>query len=123
MQSQNLLKISTANIALYYHQINETIFQDNRFTELMNFLLSDSNFMKYSYAFYTDNYMIKNNIFIPSFHTMYLSSGNKSVFIDKYEDLWLIDAFKNNEYFMIGQPKQDVSSFNINIIPNIRSVL
>lgn len=122
MQYQNSQK-TLNSIALYYRTVDESVFADSRFSELINHLCQDKNFLDYSYALYCDSYLLRTNIFIPVFHTMYLSSGNKNVILNNYEDLWLLDAFKNNTYYMIHNDQYDLSQFNITSIPNIKSIL
>lgn len=125
MESPSLLKTPQTNLALYYKSIDDSIFQEIRFVELMNFLIKDTNLINYNYAFYTDAYLLKANMFIPSFHTMYLACGNKDVIIQDKEDLWLIDTFSNNRFYIIENKEDtfDLSSFNIKVIPNIKSLL
>lgn len=126
MESQSLSKTQPINLALYYKSIDDSIFQEARFIELMNFLIKDTNLINYNYAFYTDGYLLRANLFIPSFHTMYLACGNKDVVIQDKEDLWLIETFSNNRFYMVENKDGDTfdfSNFNIQIIPNIKSLL
>lgn len=99
MKYQNFSK-KTNEIALYYKIVDEKIYKDNRFKSLMELVNNETNI---NYALYTDNFLLKNNLFIPNFHTIYLAVGNHKVIIDKIEDLWLVDTFKNNEYYFLLQ--------------------
>lgn len=99
MESSSLSKI--IDISLYYKSIDENIFKDQAFIELMNMLLKQELIYKYKYAFYTDLYVLKTNIYIPNFHTMYLANGTHNVLIKDSEDIWLLDIFKNNDYYVL----------------------
>lgn len=123
MESQNLSKI--CDISLYYKTIDHNIFQDQNYLSLMNFIIQADNLYKYKYSFYTDAYMLRNNIFIPSFHTLYLSCGQKNVIIEDYQDLWLISTFKNNKYYIVkkNDDEFDYSDYDIKIIPNLQVLL
>ena len=102
MELQNSLK--TIDISLYYKAIDETIFKEQAFVELINMLVKKELIYKYKYAFYTDTYLLKTNLYIPNFHTMYLSNDVHNVVIKDSEDLWLLDIFNNNRYYVLNNP-------------------
>jgi|694.fasta_scaffold00762_60 hypothetical protein len=102
MELQNSSKI--IDISLYYKTIDENIFKEQAFVELINMLVKKELIYKYKYAFYTDAYLLKTNIYIPNFHTMYLANGSHNVVIKNSEDLWLLEIFNNNRYYVLDDP-------------------
>jgi hypothetical protein len=96
MKYQNSSK-KINELALYYNIVDEKIYKDGRFLSLMEVV----NKKNINYALYTDNFLLKNNLFIPNFHTIYLGVGSHKVILDRIEDLWLVDTFKNNEYYFL----------------------
>lgn len=126
MESQNLSTAQNINLALYYKSIDHDIFNDYRYISLMEILIKDNNFVKYNYAFYTDSYLLKNNIFIPVFHTMYLASGSKRVVISNKDDVWLTEIFNNNTFYVLNNETDtefDYESYGIEKINSIEDIL
>lgn len=125
MEYQNLLKPINNSISLYCKSVDEKIFQDFRFIDLMNLILKEENLYQITYALYTDNNLLKTNLYIPTFHTMYLGCGNHNVIIQDSDDIWLCDAFSNNNYYVIADDKKtyDYSQHNIKIIERIQELL
>lgn len=107
MQSTNLSKKSPINISIFNKTLTDSIFEDMRFVQLMNLLIKAENVHKYSYCFYCDSAMLKTNLFIPVFHTIYMSCQNNNVLIKDHHDIWLKDIFKNNKYYVLSAPKDD----------------
>lgn len=98
MQSTNLLnKTNHIDISIYYDTIDERIFNDTKFKEMVTLIENQPS--KYIYALYGDNNLLKNNIYIPIFHTSYLVSKKHNVIINDIVDLWLLDIFPNNNYY------------------------
>lgn len=120
MQSTNLSNKHT-NISIFSRILSDDIFQDFRFVQLMNMLIKIENKHKYSYCFYCDQNALKTNIFIPVFHTMYLGCQNNNVLIRNSEDLWLLDIFKNNKYFVL-ENKEDIFDYEKLGIKKINSI-
>ena len=118
-------KTQLINLSLYYKVVDEKIFKEQRFIELMNLLLHNNNMYKYTYSFYTDSFILKTNLYIPNFHTMYLSSGNHNVIIQDHEDVWLLDIFKHNKYYILDNPKDefDYGSLGINKIKQLKDIV
>jgi hypothetical protein len=123
MSYQNLSKNYIKKISLYYEQVDEKIFSNKKFSQLISLIEKNKDI---NYALYTDNFLLKNNIFIPNFHTIYLSYGNHNVIIDEIKDLWLIETFKNNKYyFLIKEDLQhsDLENIKITKITNISEII
>jgi hypothetical protein len=120
MQSTNLLK-KHINISIFSRTLSEDIFQDVRFVQLMNILLQTKNKHRYSYCFYCDQYVLKTNIFIPIFHTMYLACENNNVLIKNSEDLWIVDTFKNNNYFVL-ENREDMFDYEKSGVKKIKNI-
>jgi hypothetical protein len=55
---------------------------------------------------------------------MYLSCQNNNVLIKDSNDLWLIDEFKNNKYFVLKNEKDtfDYTAKGVKIIENIKEI-
>lgn len=122
MEYQNLSK-NTTDISLYYKYIDENIFNDKRFIELMN-LVSDNNLYKnIRYACYCDSFLLRKNIFIPNFHTIYLSNNKHNVILGNPEESWLIDIFPNNQYYLLANNVTDQLDNRINIISSIKNLM
>lgn len=113
MQSQNLSKKSLTNISIFTKHLTDEIFKDFRFVQLMNLLIKSENLDKFTYCFYCDSSMVKTNIFIPVFHTMYMSCRTNNVLIKDHNDLWIKDVFKHNKYYVL---KNEEDTFNYDIV-------
>ncbi len=120
MEYQSLSK-NIRNIGLYYKFIDEKIFKDSVFIELMN-LVSTKEYKNINYALYTDSFLLKNNIFIPNFHTLYLSSGKHHIILNDYNDSWLLDIFPNNEYYIINNINNEPNG-KLKIINSIQDII
>lgn len=120
------LSQNTIDVSLYCRVLTNDIFKDFRFVDLMNTLIKQVDRLnKYRFAIYSDSSHMNINIFIPIFHTIYIGSSNHNVLIFDSEDLWLIDQFPNNNYYIIKAPKDqfDYSKFNIKEINTIKEIL
>ena len=124
MQSINSSKKFPINISIFDSVLTDSVFQDMRFVQLMNLLIQSENVHKYSYCFYCDSAMVKTNLFIPVFHTVYLSCQNNNVLIKDQKDIWLKDIFKNNKYYVLASPKDefDYTSCGITKIEDIKQI-
>jgi hypothetical protein len=125
MQSSNSSSVTKINISLYYKVVDDKIFKDQRFIELMNLLLKENNIYKYNYAFYTDSFLLRSNLYIPNFHTLYLSTNSHNVVLSDEKDVWLLDIFKHNKYYILNNPKDpfDYSALGIKKIQNIKDII
>lgn len=124
MQSINLSKKSPINISIFTSSLDDSIFEDIRFIQLMDILAKSENLDKYTYCFYCDTSMIKGNVFIPIFHTMYLSCKINNVLIKDKSDLWITNLFKHNKYYIIvdDQNNFDYSDYNVIKINHIKEI-
>lgn len=124
MQSVNLSKTLPINISIFVKRLTDEIFDDMRFVQLMNLLIKSENIHKYSYCFYCDSSMIKTNLFIPVFHTVYLGCQTNNVLIKDSNDLWIKDIFKHNKYYVLSQEKDnfDYNAHGIIKIDNIKEI-
>ena len=102
MEYQNLLK-NTIDISLYYKFIDEKIFKDSIFIELMEIISNKNQYQNIQYTFYTDSFLLRKNIFIPNFHTIYFSNNKHNVIISDPEDCWLVNIFPNNKYYYLNR--------------------
>jgi hypothetical protein len=102
MQSTNSLKEYPIQISFYYNQVTNEIFKDKNFIEINEFLSDKNNIGKYTYSIYTDLNLLKPNIFVPIFDTIYLASRNHNVVLNSTNDFWLCDLYKQNKYFFVG---------------------
>jgi hypothetical protein len=101
MEYQNLSK-NTIDISLYYKLIDEKIFKDSTFIELMGIVSDKNQYQNIQYTLYTDSFLLRKNIFIPNFHTIYLSNNKHNVVINDPEDCWLLNVFPNNKYYYLN---------------------
>lgn len=125
MQSINSLKKSEVDISLYYKSLTNNIFKSFIFVDLMNKLIQDKLVAGSRFAIYTDINVLTTNILVPVFHTMYLGSTNHNVILENSDDLWLIQTFTNNKYFII--PKEDddfdYTPYNVTKIQSISEII
>lgn len=107
MLSINSSKTSPINISIFEKKLSSNILKDDRYSQLIQLLSDKNNISKYRYAFYTDVNELKQNIFVPIFHTLYLGCSNNNVIIGSLNDIWLVDSFPNNKYFIIKSSLKD----------------
>jgi len=119
MEYQNLSKKHNS-LALFYKKVDENIFKENRFVQLMNSILKEDKML--NYAIYTDTFLLKTNLFIPNFHTMYLSNGNHNVVIEDENDLWMLEIFTNNKFYVLDNGEFDYSKYNVKTINHIKEI-
>lgn len=123
MQSINLSNNKTPiDISIFCLSIDENIFKDERFIQLLDLIKIEP--YKYVYSFYTESVLLGENVYIPIFHTLYLSSKNHNVIIGTSDDLWLINAFPNNTYYILEnkEDKFDYTNYKIKKINNLKSI-
>jgi len=124
MQSINSSKKTVKDISLYYSKVDDKLFKDFAFIDLMNQIIKDDCEFNYHFAIYTDISVIPVNILIPIFHTMYLGSAQHNVVINRSEDLWVLNTFTNNKYYVMRKPDDDFdySPYNITVIDRITDI-
>lgn len=121
MQSTNLLNSTHTDLSLFFNILNDNIFSDDRFIQLMTLVEKDPN--KYIYACYSESSYLKQNIYIPIFHTLYLASKHHNVILNDTNDLWLLDTFPNNTYYIMSNNNQSIDNkLNIKIINNLSEI-
>lgn len=118
------LKKSITDISIFSRILTDDIYDDPRFEQLMNLLYDKENLYKYTYCFYCDESHIKNNLFIPVFHTAHLSCKNNNVIIKDKNDLWLLEIFSQNQYYILSETKDsfDYETYNVKTINNIKDI-
>lgn len=121
MRLINSLNNQHTDLSLFSNILNDDIFSDNRFVQLMDLVEKAPN--KYVYACYSESSYLKQNIYIPIFHTLYLASKHHNVILNNTDDLWLLDTFPNNTYYIMLADKQAIDSkFNIRIINHLSEI-
>lgn len=105
MQSPNSLNSQQTDISLFFNVLNENIYTDIRFVQLMS-LIKDKPY-GYTYACYTESCYLKDNIYIPVFHTLYLASKLHNIVLADTNDSWVVETFPNNKYYIISDMKND----------------
>jgi hypothetical protein len=110
------------NIALYYNEITQDILTDPRFVELQTMLSEKENLNKYIYALYSDINLLRENLFMPIFHSIYLGSGKANVILESINDDWLLSAFPNNTYFYMGDDETTLNNEKIIKIKSIKEI-
>ena len=119
------LSKNLTNISIFCQTLTDEIFEDLRFVQLMNLLISKPDLYNYSYTFYCDVCEIKTNLFIPVFHTSYLGSQTNNVLIKTSEDSWLTEIFRHNKFYILKdhiEDNFDYKAHNINIINHINDL-
>jgi hypothetical protein len=122
MEYQNLSAKTQTNIGLFCSEINRQIYNDIRYTQLIEVIQEGQNI---NYALYGDTILLKENLFVPMFHTMYLANGINSVVLASEDDFWITDLFTNNIYYIIDQTDDNTKVYknNIKTIKHIREIL
>lgn len=88
------------HIALAYSSFTNDTYQDTAYQEILE-KIDDNNFnMTYTYAIYTDHFMVKENIFLPIFHTYYLNSSPKLVILRNKECYDLPIVYPYHKYYI-----------------------
>lgn len=100
MQYPNSLDNKHIDISLFFNVLNDNVYTDNRYNQLISLIQNSPT--KYVYACYTESCYLKDNIYIPVFHTLYLASKFHNVVLNDPNDSWLVDAFPNNNYYIVS---------------------
>lgn len=122
--SQNLSKNLT-NISIFSKVLTDEIFEDLRFVQLMELLTKQKELYKYTYCFFCDYSDLKDSLFVPIFHTSYLSSKINNVLIKDSDDVWVTKVFPHNNFYILKTHTIDnfnYGEYNINIIDNIKEI-
>jgi len=120
MQLRNLSpKNKHIDISLYYGVLNDPLYKDKGFLELISLIQINSS--QYIYSLYTEKCLIKDNIYIPVFHTIYLSCKHHNVIVNSEQDFWLQEVFPNNTYYFITDQYDSFKKLDNNIL-TIRSI-
>lgn len=113
------------NIGFFYSTVDSNTYKDTRLVELLNIVSQKDNINKYNYAIYTDHCLLKTNMFIPIFHTIYIGCIRNNIIIPNHYDIWVSQIFENNNYYMFNNDKDkefDYSNFNIKFIDSIKEI-
>lgn len=120
MQSVSSLN-KNIDISLFFSVLNDTIYTDIRFNELLT--LIKENPYKYTYACYTESCFLKSNIYIPIFHTLYLASKHHHVVLSDNNDFWVIDVFPNNTYYILTtDTDQSILNNKVKLINSLKQI-
>ena len=92
----------------FHHQIgiacsifDHTKYETDCFKELLNTMLEDDKFkLRFSYAIYSDQFHIPNNIFVPRFHIYFLNSDTKHVILLDEGMLDLPNVYNHHKYYI-----------------------
>ena len=125
MESPNLSKKTPINISLFYPTITNDIFNEYRYNSLLKLLTGlDGTASPYVYALYCDSSLLTSNIYIPIFHTIYLGCTINNVVISDNNDLWLLNTYSHNNYYIFNNDKDtfDYSSYKITKINDLTQI-
>lgn len=123
MAYQNSLINTQHSISFFCKIIDNSLGNDSRYIQLLEII---KEYPLTNYAFYSDNIILKNNFFIPLFHTMYLGNGNHNVVLSDEDDIWLTDIFTNNKYYILKTNSLHDTIINnnkIQIISHLKEIL
>lgn len=120
MQLQNFTNNNNIDISLFFTVLDDSIYKDNRFIELMTLVKNDP--YKYTYACYTESSYLKDNIYIPVFHTLYLANKFHHVILENPNDDWLIGIFPNNKYYILSDDQSAPGVTRINSLTQIGEI-
>lgn len=121
MLSLNSTNNENIDISLFFNILNDNIYKDNRFIQLLSLINENSH--RYTYACYSESSYLKENIYIPVFHTLYLASKFHNVILENINDSWLVETFPNNSYYILSDNKSELLQLNkVKIINNLREI-
>jgi hypothetical protein len=122
MEYQNSSVKTLTNIGLFCREIDRQIYGDTRYLQLMEVV---KEYPMTNYALYSDSILIKENLFMPIFHTMYLANGINAIILANTDDFWITEIFTNNIYYIIDQSNggSRVENQKIKTIKHIREIL
>lgn len=121
MLSLNSTNNKNIDISLFFNILNDNIYKDNRFIQLLSLINENSH--RYTYACYSESSYLKENIYIPVFHTLYLASKFHNVILENINDSWLVETFPNNSYYILSDNKSELLQLNkVKIINNLREI-
>ena len=112
------------NISIFSQNLNQKIFQDPRTKQLLEIIDKKDNIGRYQYAFYTDMNELRENLFIPVFHTMFLGCSINNVVLESAQDYWLCDLFPQNKYYILHTKDDNhlIEQKNISVIESITQI-
>jgi len=100
------------HIALAYDTFEPLCLEHEAIKEILS-LIKDDNFnMNFTYAIYTDQSFVKENLFLPIFHTYYLNSDKKSVLLLSPETYDMPSIYPHHSYFIYGDKEKTQKDFN-----------
>lgn len=97
------------------------------FQELVSLMLDDDFKRNVVYAIYCDEMIVKENIFVPKFHTYYLHSDTKDVVILDEKLIDLPKVYNHHRYYIYGNKKLlekfEEQYDNITYIESLRDII
>ncbi len=99
------------HIAVVYSSFNNDSIQDDAMKELLSLSTDNSFNLSFTYAVYTDQSFIKENLFIPIFHTYYLNSDSKYVILRSKDEYDLPYVYKHHKYCLYGPKDATISDY------------
>lgn len=90
------------HIAIVYTEaIDSKILEDVCVREILELCGVYDFAMNFTYAIYTDNNLISDNMFIPIFHTYYLNSDPKMVVLRDAKAVDILELYPYHEYYIL----------------------
>jgi hypothetical protein len=100
MEYQNSSKKIPTSIGIFVKEANESVLNNRAFVEINETILNNKeDIINYTYAIFTDNNLLKTNIFLPVLNTLYIGCKRNNIIISNDDDLWLTENFNNNVYY------------------------
>lgn len=90
------------HIALVYNSFNNDTIKDEALQEILSMIGDNSFNLNCTYGIYTDQSFVKENLFIPIFHTYYLNSDLKYVILRSKDEYDIPYVYKHHEYYLYG---------------------
>jgi hypothetical protein len=120
------------HIALAFSVFTSENYKDVAYQEILNEINNNNFNMSYTYAIYSDQCMVKENIFLPIFHSYYLNSDPKLVILRSKECYDLPIVYNYHEYFIynespessiiVDQMKSTIPNVKISLINSLKDI-
>jgi hypothetical protein len=88
------------HLAVAYSVFSTSSYSEPCFKELSQLVLDDKFNKTFTYAIYCDDFIVKENIFVPRFHTYYLNSETKDVIIMDEHLIDLPEIYNHHKYYI-----------------------
>lgn len=99
------------HIALAYGIFNNDSINNEPLQEILSLLKNNAFNLSFTYGIYTDQNFVKENLFMPIFHTYYLNSDSKYVVLTSELTYDLPYVYTHHKYLLYGDKTKTLKDF------------